>query len=159
MMDSEQLKSLVIKPAIADLLLYSDEAVALLLFTCANESLGGSFIKQVSGPALGIYQMEPKTYNDIWQNYINNRNDLKLQMLHCFDAPRMPSEDRLIYDLRFATAMARIHYARVPDALPRVTDIDGLWNYYKKFYNTSLGKASYHQALFNYEKFTAPFKF
>ncbi len=153
MLSAGQLRSLVIKPALEDLLVYSDEAVELLLFTCAAESNGGQFIKQINGPALGIYQMEPATYNDIWQNYIMHKKDLTLQLLHHFEASRMPDETRLIYDLRFATAMARIHYMRVKQPLPKLYDIDGLWTYYKAFYNTSLGKADYHEAVSKYQRF------
>jgi hypothetical protein len=159
MMDAEQLKTLVIMPTLRDLVLYSDEAIQLLLFTCANESLGGSFLKQVSGPALGIYQMEPETYNDIWQNYINFKSDLRLKFTHAFDIYRMPPEDRLIYDLRFATAMTRIHYDRIPEPLPKLNDLDGMWTYYKKYYNSTLGKADYHQTIANYQRFITPFKF
>ncbi len=154
-MNVAQLKDCIIKPALTDLNLFSNDAMELLVFTCANESDGGTYIKQINGPALGIYQMEPKTYNDIWQNYILKKNNLCLQLLHNFDAARIPSEDRLIYDLRFATAMTRIYYARFPEPLPKMYDIDGMWNYYKKYYNTGLGKADYHVALSKYDSFTS----
>lgn len=153
MLDSAQLRSYIIVPALNDLLLMSEEAVELLLFTCANESDGGSFIKQVNGPALGIYQMEPNTYNDIWQNYIYGKNDLRQLMLAHFNCPTMPDEYRMIYDARFATAMARIHYARVKEPLPKLHDLDALWNYYKKYYNTAAGKADYHIAMNKYQTF------
>jgi hypothetical protein len=152
MLNSSQLRELIIKPALSDLILYSEDAEELLVFTCANESDGGSYLKQVKGPALGIYQMEPETYNDIWQNYIISKNDLYLKLLHSFEASRMPSEDRLIYDLRFATAMTRIFYSRIKEPLPKATDIDGIWNYYKTYYNTSAGKADYNQALDKYQQ-------
>lgn len=155
MLNAYQLKSLVIEPALYDLVMWSEAAEELLLFTCANESDGGSFIHQIGGPALGIYQMEPTTYNDIWQNYIRGKIDLYLKLLHSFNAPTMPSEERLIWDLRFATAMARIHYARVDKPLPAASDIDGIWNYYKTYYNTNLGKADYHDAIEKYNLFIA----
>ncbi len=154
MMNVDQLRRLIIAPALADLVLLSDDAVELLVFTCANESNGGEYIHQINGPALGIYQMEPATYNDIWQNYIIGNNSLSLQLLHNFDAPRMPDEGRMIYDLRFATAMARIHYCRVVEELPKRYDVDGMWKYYKKYYNTGLGKADYQEAIAKYDEFT-----
>jgi hypothetical protein len=153
MLDCAQLSSLIIKPALIDLIMYSEEAVELLLFTCANESNGGTFIKQINGPALGIYQMEPETYNDIWQNYIKKNNSLLLRLLHGFGVIAMPPEERLIYDLQFATVMTRLFYARIPEPLPRLHDLDGLWNYYKTYYNTSAGKAEYHEALNKYQVF------
>ena len=153
MINGLQLTELIIKPAIADLQMYSDNAVELLIFTCANESLGGTYIKQKVGSALGIYQMEPKTYNDIWQKYIYCNLSIILQLNHNFEAYRMPPEDRLVYDLRFATAMARLHYARVKEPLPPAHDTEALWNYYKIHYNTSAGKAKWNDGVGNYHHF------
>lgn len=153
MLDSGQLRTLVIKPALFDLVMYSEEAVELLIFTCAAESNGGHYLKQISGPALGIYQMEPNTYNDIWQNYIKGKNDILLKLLHSFGIINMPDETRLIYDLRFATVMARLHYMRVKEPLPKLYDLDGLWHYYKTYYNTTNGKAGYHETLNKYHIF------
>ncbi len=141
MLNCKQLVDLIIKPALQDLVLLSDEAIELLVFTCAVESDGGTYLHQIKGPALGIYQMEPTTYNDIWQNYLLYQPSLRLKLLHNFYAPVMPSEERMIFDLRFATAMARIHYLRVKTSLPKATDIDGIWDYYKAHYNTPAGKA------------------
>lgn len=153
MLNANQLKVLIIKPALLDLILYSESAVQLLLFTCAVESDGGTYIHQINGPALGIYQMEPSTYNDLWINCISERNDLKLQLLHQFDVGRMPVEDRMVYDIRYATAMARIFYARFKEALPSASDTTGLWNYYKKYYNTSAGKSNYSESIDKYNLF------
>lgn len=153
MMNCQQLKDLIIKPALLDLLVYSDVAMELLVFTCAAESRGGTYLKQIKGPALGIYQMEPATYNDIWVNYIYKQPGLLLQLTHLFQCNQMPSEERMLYDLRFATAMARIHYLRIPEALPAIYDIPGLWKYYKTYYNTAYGKADELQAISNYRQF------
>ena len=50
--------------------LYSVEAVYLLLGTCAVESNFGTYLKQKNGPALGVFQIEPSTLIDIWENYL-----------------------------------------------------------------------------------------
>ena len=155
MLKANQLAELIIKPALLDLIMYSKEAVELLLFTCAVESEGGTYLHQVNGPALGIYQMEPNTYADIWTNYINKKNDILMRLTHNFECGRMPSEDRLIYDLRYATAMARIHYERVYVPLPKADDIDGIWKYYKEYYNTANGKSHYEQSIEAYRRFKA----
>jgi hypothetical protein len=153
MIDSKQLRDLVIKPALDGLQMYSESAEEILVFTCACESLGGSYIKQVKGPALGIYQMEPATYTDIWENYIKyNSNIVNLLSLN-FDVHKIPLPDRMIYDLKFATAMARLHYRRHKEALPQPKDIEGIWAYYKKYYNTPLGKAEKEASIKHYQKF------
>jgi hypothetical protein len=153
MLNHKQLSELIIKPALEDLQLYSQDAVQLLLFTCAVESDGGTYLKQLQGPALGIYQMEPNTYNDIWQNYILGKSEIKLRLLHNFEAPTMPSEERLIYDLRYASAMTMIHYNRSKDPLPNANDIFQLWGYYKLHYNTKRGNASVTEAINKYGEF------
>lgn len=153
MLNSIQLRELIIKPALQDLVMLSDDAVELLIFTCAVESNGGTYIKQLDGPALGIYQMEPNTYNDIWQNYIVYRPPLGIILGHNFDAFRMPSEDRLMYDMRFATAMARIHYTRVTEALPPANNSQSIFDYYKAHYNSVLGKADSEGCLARYHSF------
>ena len=153
MIKVSQLREFIIKPALESLVMYSQEAEELLVFTCAVESEGGSYLHQINGPALGIFQMEPKTYNDIWQNFINFKMDLKLKLLHNFEAPVMPPEDRMVYDLRFAAAMARIFYERVKQPLPAHDDLSGIWSYYKEFYNTLAGKAEYQHCLDAYDRF------
>jgi len=153
MIDNKQLRELIIGPALDALQMYSKEAEEILVFTCASESLGGTYLKQVKGPALGIYQMEPATYIDIWENYIKYSSSLmNLVSIH-FDASRIPNPERMIYDLRFATAMARLHYRRRKEPLPKANDVEGLWQYYKKYYNTPLGKAEKEATIKHYSKF------
>src|SRR5262245_46565720 len=133
MFNVQQFKELIIKPALIDLIMFSEDAMELLVFTCAVESNGGTYLKQIKGKTLGIYQMEPNTYNDIWQNYINHKKDLSLLMATNFDCNRIPEEERLIYDLRFSTALCRIHYARIKEDIPPLNAVDKIWNYYKKY--------------------------
>lgn len=154
MLNIKQFREYIIRPTLHDLILNSNAAEELLVFTCANESFGGTYIKQQDGPALGIFQMEPFTYNDIWHMYIFKNPKLALILATNFNAHMIPDEQRLIFDLRFATAMARIHYARFNEPLPHETDIDGIWQYYKKYYNTSEGKADKVKAIANYLKFS-----
>ena len=153
MIDNKQLRERIIKPALDGLQMYSIEAEEILVFTCACESLGGTYLKQIKGPALGIYQMEPTTYTDIWQNYIKNQGGLVNLLTLNFSCHNMPLPERMIYDLKFATVMARLHYRRRKEPLPKATDIDAIWEYYKKYYNTPLGKAEKEASIKHYQKF------
>lgn len=153
MFDFDQFNDLILKPCLTDLLLCSDKAIQLMAFTMANESQAGRFLRQIQGPALGIYQMEPRTYNDLWENYISKKMNLVMILTHHFNAPVMQPEERLIYDLRYATAMTRLYYAKFFEPLPEVGDMDALWAYYKKYYNTSEGKANKVAALNAYHLF------
>jgi len=153
MLNIAQFRELIVKSTLNDLLLYSPEAEELLIFTCATESVGGTYLRQVKGPALGIFQMEPETYNDIWQNYIKFHGSLTLRLFSNFNISLQPSPERMIYDLRFACAMARIFYLRVSLALPKANDIDGIWKFYKTYYNTPKGKAIKEEAIKKYRNF------
>lgn len=154
MINHKQLRELVIRPALRDLLMDSEEAEELLIFTCATESLGGFYLKQLTGQALGIYQMEPETYNDIWENFVKGSNSILSRLSLNFDLHSMPSELRLVYDLRFATAITRLHYYRVKDKIPEASDLEGIWDYYKTHYNTTMGAANKGGAMSAYKMFT-----
>lgn len=153
MIDSKQLRMCIIKPALLDLQMFSEAAEELMVFTCAAESMGGTYLRQINGPALGIYQMEPATYNDIWQNRIKNKVNIYVMLIHNFGINSMPPEDKLIYDLRYATAMSRIFYERIPSRLPEAHDIDGIWNYYKTYYNTAKGSATKERCIAAYNRY------
>jgi hypothetical protein len=153
MLDCSQFRSLIVEPVLSKLRLYSKNAEEILVFTCAAESLGGTLLQQVKGPALGIYQIEPNTYTDIWVNYIRARNQLATLMAIHFGCNKIPEVERVIYDLHFATAMARIHYLRMPGNLPDAKDIDGIWDYYKKYYNSEKGKAKKEDSIKKYQDF------
>lgn len=153
MLDCSQFRSLIIEPILSKLQIYSKDAEELLVFTCAAESLGGTLLHQIKGPALGIYQMEPNTYTDIWVNFIRARNQLATLMALHMGCNRIPEVERMIYDLHFATAMARIHYLRHNGKLPKHDDVDAIWEYYKKYYNTVKGKATKEESIKKYQQF------
>ena len=155
MLDIKQFRELLVKPVLTELQQYSLNAEELLVFTCAAESDGGTYLKQKGGPALGIYQCEPATHNDIWRNYIVNRHQIVSILGMNFGVTQIPQPERMITDLRYATAICRIHYLRVKGALPDCKDVDAIWDYYKIHYNTVQGKASKSNAIKAYERFIA----
>ena len=97
--------------------------------------------------------MELVTHNDIWQNYIFRNASLSLKLCNNFHLTQMPSETHLIYDLRYATAMTRIFYARIEEALPSAKDENAIWEYYKKYYNTPKGAAQKDESIKKYHDF------
>jgi hypothetical protein len=138
----KQLMSLIIEPTLNSLGILSESAVILLAGTAGVESGYGTYIKQIGkGPALGIYQMEPTTHADIWNNYLAFNKELAARIVRGCDLPNdVISEFRLISNLRYATAMTRMHYLRVKEPLPHQDDADAFAQYHKKYYNTYLGK-------------------
>lgn len=160
-MNPKQLRELIIRPVLEYLhpdIPYSHEAEDLLMMTCAHESNMGEYIAQVGGPALGIYQMEAATEKDIWENYLRYKPRLgdyvgQTQIKDFYNFLVWREGQDLVGNLWYATAMARVHYYRVPEALPRKSDfveedvfkekayLFSLAEYAKKHYNTELGKA------------------
>lgn len=153
MINISQFRELIIIPALSRLHMYSKDAEELLVFTCAAESDGGTYLHQIKGPASGIYQCEPNTHHDIWQNYIIYRSNITAILALNFDVPRIPTISRLIYDLHYATAICRLHYARVKAKIPSKDNIDDIWEYYKKHYNTESGKATKEKSIAAYYRF------
>lgn len=140
MIDAYQLATYVIRPALQQIGLHSRSAVQLLLGTAAAETRLGHYVHQISGPALGIYQMEPATHDDIWLNYLSYRPQLADVISDMIPEDRSgnPAE-MLLTDLRYATVMARVHYLRSPLPLPQEGDWAGMAAMWKSVYNTNLG--------------------
>lgn len=143
MFDCKQFRQYVVRPALEDIGLWSQEAEDLLVGTAAVESKLGTYLHQVGGgPAMGVFQMEPATHDDIWNNYLAYK-DWKWNLTKITNS--YGAED-MIYNLRYAAAMARIHYRRVPEPLPnrhtfasKASYIVALGAYWKEHYNTHLG--------------------
>ena len=81
--------------------------------------------------------MEPATHNDIWNNFLKYKPELAEKVGNLLT----PGDkvQQLVGNLPYAAAMCRIHYLRVPKALPGVGDIKGFSFYWKNYYNTQLG--------------------
>jgi|APSaa5957512535_1039671.scaffolds.fasta_scaffold325278_1 hypothetical protein len=139
-------------PGLKQLDMHSDAAVELLVMTAAQESHMGHWLKQMQGPALGLYQMEPATHDDIWKNYLSRKKSLIL-ILKDFMLPSSTPETQLLGNFAYATAMARLHYWRVSEPLPKASDPEGLAGYWKKHYNTSSGKGTVEECLRAYERY------
>jgi hypothetical protein len=133
-----QFRARIVRPTLRAIGLWSDSAEALVLGTAIHES-GLRYLAQSGGPALGLYQIEPATHRDIWENYLAYRPPLA-RLVQSLAATRTDGE--LIRNLAYATAMCRVRYARAPGALPEADDIDGLAAYWKQNYNTPLGKGT-----------------
>ncbi len=143
-MKPTELSEWVIMPTLLHLGMYSTSAENLLVGTVAHESKMGTYLKQVGGPALGIYQIEPATLHDIYDNYLAFRPSL-LEKVEALRGKDLSREDSLVSNLAYATAIARLVYRRAPEPLPGFNDVAGLASYWKKYYNTYLGKGKRQQ--------------
>ena len=57
----------------------------------------------------------------------------------------------MLYNLYYATAMARLDYHRASETIPKTLELQA--EYYKKYYNTSGGKATIDEYITNYNNF------
>lgn len=153
----KDLKEYIIKPSLEGIGLYSEAAENLLLGTAAVESRMGYYLKQVGGgPALGVFQMEPATHDDLWSNYLaysKKKPRLLGIWIHEKKYTSIPSAADMVYDLQYATIMARLQYFRQPEALPDASDVEGLARYWKIFYNSSAGKGTVEGFMESYERY------
>lgn len=150
MIDKDQFRQYVIRAPLQAVNLWSLAAEELLMGTAAQESQLGTYIKQLgSGPALGVFQMEPATHADIHNNFLAYQTRL-VKRVGSFVTYK--AED-MVTDLRHAVVMARLQYYRRPEPLPDATDIDGQARYWKQHYNTPLGKGTVEEYLRNYQRF------
>lgn len=141
-----QFRQDVIHPVLTQMGLASDAAEELLLGTAVQESLFFKYRRQMgNGPAVSYYQMEPATHNDIWDNYLKYRSELAAKVTAFLSSPSADKIAELESNDQYATAMARVHYMRVPAALPKQGDVEAQANYWKQYYNTPLGKGQPHE--------------
>ena len=149
-MDKKTLKSLIIS-VLKELNLHSDNAVNLLMGTAAQESHLGKYRRQLGGgPALGIFQMEPATFDDIVKNYLRYKPELTTRIERVARVSRFKAADLENNDL-LATCMARVHYLRVREAIP--SDLEGWARFWMRYYNTRLGKGTEQEYIANYKRF------
>lgn len=137
MLNANHIREYVIRPTLTHMGMYSGVAEDLMLGTALVES-DLRYLHQLGGPALGLWQMEPATHDDIWDNYLGFRNEMARKVNELLSP--LDSEPQLMTNLAYACAMARIHYWRVPVPIP--TSVVDQANYWKTYYNTPEGKGS-----------------
>jgi hypothetical protein len=117
-----------------------------------KESDGCTYVVQLDGgPAVGFYQMEPNTHDDIWTNFLDYEPILSHAMYSVIgrETVGVGSADEMIGDLIYATLMCRVDYYRNKLAAPLNTAI-GLATYWKDVYNTAGGAGQVDSASVGY---------
>jgi hypothetical protein len=136
--NNEDFMEYVIIPVLESLEMDSEAARRLMMGTALVESDLTHLRQHSRGPALGVYQMEKETYEDIMHRYFvgpgqNEESRLRRTVMGNYSLMRM------VYDLQYATALARIRYWMETEPLPDADNIHGLASYWKKHYNTVQG--------------------
>ncbi len=152
----KQFKDFIVRPTIVNLgIKDSDIHINLILGTAAQESQFSYLHQKGPGPALGLFQCEPATYNDIVRTELKEDAKLRQRVLSTLLYDFIPPPEALIYNLRLAVIICRLHYLRCPGEIPNT--LQGQAEYYKKYYNTPIGAATVDQYIDNYRKFIGEF--
>lgn len=121
--------------------LFSIDGLDQTLGTIAKESHFGTYLRQVGGgPALGVGQMEPATFEWLQGKYRTRFPQLRLR-----------TAGELVWDLRLAILMTRLRYYAVPEPIP--SDLEGQARYWKKWYNTEKGAGTVAQYIECYDRY------
>jgi len=148
-MKLDYIKEHVIVPALVEIDCYSDAAMEMVLLTGLIESKYEHVRQGGGGPALGWFQMEPATHDDIWRHFLGGTRTLdivdglrSMTYLH-----RIGVAKELEVNPWYGAAMCRVHYLRDPRKLPKAGDRLAQAEYWKVVYNTHKGKGNVGKAL------------
>lgn len=154
-MQSKVMMEYVIKPAMAILGEIKPKAntpasCQFMLAVCAQESNLGLYFKQVGGgPARGPWQIEPATYDDLYANFIRHEDEL----LAAMPKIRGDNPNPLITNLIYSCVIARLCVYRYPEPMPEVDDVRGMYELYKRRFNSLDGAATTSQWLTNWDRY------
>ena len=156
MSDMEAFRLEVVRPTLIHLQEYhpqmwSPAAENLIVGTAAHESSGLKYVRQVGGgPALGVFQVEPDTATDVWESYLTVRAPKLGELIRELLWPWPDRASQLVWNSAYATAIARLVYWRRPEPLPNADDIEGLAQYWGRFYQTSNDPEKIQRFVFDY---------
>ena len=146
MLNQPQVKDLI-ERVLKKMDLHSPEASDLVYKTGKVES-GYKYLKQIKGPARGLFRCESWVAVDICKNYLHYRKGLMRKVadatkvkLSYFVDPKEEDWDYILEtNIAAQIAMCRLHYRRIPKPLP--SSLEGQAKYWKKYYNSMAGRGT-----------------
>lgn len=128
----------IIKKVCEDLGMYSKDVEDLIIAT-GNAESGFRALEQNKGPAVGFFQIEPDTIDDVLDNYARYRPTV-MQVLLEYGMIQGEEHFSVMSNIALQVAFCRLCYRRVPDPIPN--NLNDMAKYWKKFYNTEKGKGT-----------------
>jgi hypothetical protein len=111
----------------------SHKAIELLAMTAANETNLGRYMKAPGkSRQRGIMQMTDSAIEGAF-TYMKKYPEL-LKAVNSLREPGVPLMTDVEQNLPLSIALARVHYAQRPEAIP--SDVKGMSHYYKQWYNS-----------------------
>lgn len=134
----DTLRSLIIGTLNRCNLKYDDHTINQILGTMAVESDMGQYERQIGGPALGFFQMEPRTRKDIVKNYLAYRPELRKQIEDAI-GPVACTDAQFVHSMDLQTVFCYLHYRRFKAWGRSLDEYASNW---KLYYNTYQGKGT-----------------
>jgi hypothetical protein len=132
------------------------DAAELLMMTAAQETHMGRWLRQnvgkgkANGVGRGIYSIEPATHADLLSTYAGTTlMDRVIQLKSYYGSLNAQLE----WNLAYSTAIARLKYYSIKAPLPKHTDLQGMAEYWDKYYNGNPEHGFPEDAIMNYERF------
>ena len=120
----------------------NSEDVSVLVFRTGMAESGYKHLSQMgSGPAVGFFQVEPATIDDTWNNYAVYRKPI-MAVLKDMGFDPDDSRMRVMSSIALQAAFCRLKYRRDRLPIPPADYIYAQAAYWKRVYNTELGKGS-----------------
>lgn len=156
MLNYNQFDSLIVTPVLSAFQLDNEGWHMLINGTIAHESKGGTYLKQIDGPALGICQMEETTHNSIWQAYLPHQPIMSHKLMTLCTYSRPPRAEQMVNDLLYSVAMCVLLYKwRLDsDKIPHPNSLENAATIWKAIYNTKKGKGTVDEFVNDYNEFT-----
>ena len=127
----------VIDPVLKQINLYSAGASKLLLGTAIQESFMGKLSKN-------IFQIEQATVKDINNRILSAHPNLRNAVQQLYN-PEQSLAWNLKNNVKYEVAMARLVYLKSNQNIPDTSNVNTLGQFWKKYYNTYLGKGKASQ--------------
>lgn len=147
MMNLSQIKGLVIRPSLASIGLDTDARVNIVTGIGLTESGYRVLEQSGGGPALGPWQMERATHDDLTGRYLSSTpaHAALGALVARLTAPGMDRFGQLAGNLYYGAAMCAVKLLPAPASLPDADDAAGMCAYWKQWYNTAGGKGAVTQ--------------
>lgn len=138
-MNSDHFRIYIVRDALKTAGWWSQAIENLIVATAMVESNLEMVTQVGGGPARGLFQIEGRSFLDVIRYIKRDPEKVKIICNACGFSALPEDVNTVIWNLRFATLVTRMFYYRIPEALPKSFDYEGMANYHKKYYNTSCG--------------------
>ncbi len=126
--------------------MHSQDAFDLVMRTGMQESKFKYLEQLGEGPALGFFQVEPATAEDIWVNYLMFKTSIRKNL--ALVAPLGTWRNvTILSNIALQAALCRLKYRRDSDPIPESIETQAA--YWKRVYNTPAGSGTVEEFIDN----------